>query len=123
MKPFSCIAISEKPKAAKPVKASQSSEPAGASPDNVSAPNTDFWFYAADVELFADDDRDGFYHGIDLLFDADTIYNSAEVYAVLYLSLNGGPWNEYAETDNFLLFGASADDEYVAGALFLQRLD
>ena len=33
-------------------------------------PNTDFWFYDADVELFADDDRDGYFHGIDLWFDA-----------------------------------------------------
>ena len=36
------------------------------------SPNTDFWFYIADVELFADDDRDGYYSGIDLLFDVDT---------------------------------------------------
>jgi hypothetical protein len=35
------------------------------------------------------------------------------VYAVVYLSFEGGPWNEYAATDNFTLFGASSDDEYV----------
>ena len=77
------------------------------------SPNTDFWFYEADVVLFNDNDRDGYYHGIDLLFDADTIYDSAEVYAVVYLSLEGGPWNEYVVTENFLIFGASAEDEYV----------
>lgn len=77
------------------------------------APNTDFWFYDADVILFNDNDQDGYYHGIDLLFDADTYYDSAEVYAVVYLSLEGGPWNEYAVTDNFLIFGASGEDEYV----------
>jgi len=76
-------------------------------------PNTDFWFYDADVVLFNDNDLDGYYHGIDLLFDADTYYDSAEVYAVVYLSLDGGPWNEYAVTDNFLIFGASGEDEYV----------
>ena len=76
-------------------------------------PNTDFWFYSADIELFADDDRDGYYHGIDLWFDADTIYLSAEVYAVVYLSLEGGPWIEYAETENFTIFGASGTDDYV----------
>lgn len=76
-------------------------------------PNTDFWIYTADVELFADTDRDGYYHGIDLLFDADTYYASAEVYAVVYLSLEGGPWLEYAETENFNIFGASGEDEYV----------
>jgi hypothetical protein len=75
--------------------------------------NVDFWFYTADVVLFNDHDRDGFYHGIDLLFDADTYYAFAEVYAVVYLSLDGGPWNEYAVTDDFTLFGSSSEDEYV----------
>ncbi len=75
--------------------------------------NNDFWFYTADVELFNDLDRDGYYHGIDLLFDADTYYAFADVYAVVYLSQDGGPWNEYAVTEDFTLFGASSDDEYV----------
>lgn len=75
--------------------------------------NTDFWFYDADVVLFNDHDGDGHYYGIDLWFDADTIYNYAEVYAVAYLSLDGGPWNEYAATDVFALTGAVGDDEYV----------
>ena len=73
----------------------------------------DFWFYEADVVLFNDDDNDGYFHGIDLLFDVDTNFISADVYAVLYLSLDGGPWNEYAETETFTIFGTSADDEYV----------
>ncbi|MCH8865596.1 MAG: choice-of-anchor H family protein [Proteobacteria bacterium] len=77
------------------------------------SPNTDFWFYSADVVLFNDHDQDGYYYGIDLLFDADTYYAFAEVYAVVYLSLEGGPWNEYAATENFDIFGASGDDEYV----------
>lgn len=75
--------------------------------------NTDFWFYTADVELFGDADRDGYYHGIDLLFDVDTVYFSADVYAVVYLSLDGGPWLEYAETEPFAIYGATSDDEYV----------
>ena len=53
----------------------------------------DFWFYDVDVALFADADRDGYYWGIDLLFDADTNYGAADVFAVLYLSYDGGPWN------------------------------
>ena len=73
----------------------------------------DFWIYEADVVLFNDDDGDGYYYGIDLLFDADTIYTSADVYAAVYLSLDGGPWNEYAVTDDFTIFGTSATDEYV----------
>jgi len=73
----------------------------------------DFWIYTADVILFGDDDADGYFHGIDLLFDADTIWSRAEVYAVLYLSLDGGPWNEYAVTEDFVINGASSNDEYV----------
>ena len=77
------------------------------------SPNTDFWFYSADVVLFNDHDNDGYFHGIDLLFDADTYFLSADVYAVVYLSFEGGPWNEYAVTDPFTISGTSADDEYV----------
>ena len=77
------------------------------------APNTDFWFYTADVVLFADEDEDGYFYGIDLLFDADTVYSEAAVYAVLYLSLDGGPWLEYAATEVFDIYGATGDDEFV----------
>ncbi len=73
----------------------------------------DFWFFDADVLLFNDDDGDGYFHGIDVLFDADTFYEFADVYAVLYLSYEGGPWNEFAATDTFRIFGATSDDEYV----------
>ena len=73
----------------------------------------DFWFYTADIILFNDDDFDGYYWGIDLLFDADTYYDVADVYAVVYLSFEGGPWNEVAVTESFPIFGATSDDEYV----------
>lgn len=79
---------------------------------NATASNN-FWFYSADVELFNDHDNDGHFHGIDLLFDADTYFVEADVYAVVYLSLNDGPWNEYSATDNFTLYGSAAEDEYV----------
>jgi hypothetical protein len=75
-----------------------------------SAGNSNFWFYDADVELFADFDRDGYYYGIDLMFDADTHYVAADVYAVIYLSYEFGPWNEYAVTDVFTLLGSSGTD-------------
>ena len=73
----------------------------------------EFWFFWADVVLFGDDDHDGYFYGIDLLFDADTIFEEADVYAVLYVSLEGGPWNEYHVTDTFRIFGATSEDEYV----------
>ncbi len=76
------------------------------------SPNVDFWFYSADVLLFNDHDSDGYFSGIDLLFDADTYFTFADVYAVVYLSFEGGSWNEYAATENFTLFGSSSDDDY-----------
>ena len=75
--------------------------------------NTDFWIYDADVDLYADLDFDGFYTGIDLLFDADTVYGEADVYAVIYLSYELGPWNELVSTQDFTIFGASGSDEYI----------
>ena len=86
---------------------------ASASPSKLGTPNIDFWFYSADVALFADNDGDGYFSGIDLLFDADTYYSRAEVYAVAYLSLDGGVWTEYAVTENFVINGSSGNDEYV----------
>ena len=85
----------------------------GAGSNTAQSASLDFWIYDADVQLFNDDDRDGYFHGIDLLFDADTIYSAAEVYAVVYLSLDFGPWNEYGVTEDFWIFGASGTDEYV----------
>ena len=79
----------------------------------VRAADPNFWFYDADVVLFSDFDGDGYFWGIDLLFDADTTYNAVDVYAVLYLSYEYGPWNEYASTDDFTLYGATSDDDYV----------
>lgn len=85
----------------------------GAGSSSAQSTSFDFWIYDADVQLFNDDDNDGYFHGVDLLFDADTIYSEADVYAVLYLSFAGGPWNEYAVTEDFTIFGSSGSDEYV----------
>jgi len=83
------------------------------SASNAVAMNTEFWFYDAYVALFADGDGDGYYTGIELGFDADTVYTAADVYAVTYLSLDYGPWNEYAVSADFTLYGASDTDRYV----------
>lgn len=85
----------------------------GTSAVTAEAASFDFWFYEADVILYNDDDNDGFFHGIDLLFDIDTNFAAADVYAVMYLSFEGGPWNEYASSEDFTIFGASGTDEYV----------
>lgn len=75
--------------------------------------NYAFYVYDADVDLFYDDDRDGHYYGLRIVFDADTDYPLADVYARLYLSYEGGPWEHYYTTDTFLLLGNSGIDDYV----------
>lgn len=93
-------------------KSSRSSEQQKSTISYAAAPNTDFWFYDAWVDLYADIDRDGFFSGIELTFDADTIYAVADVYAVVYLSYELGSWNEYAVTEDFTILGSSGTDEY-----------
>lgn len=80
----------------------------------------DYWVFSVDVDLFNDEDRDGYYHGIDVLFDVDTIYSRADVYAVAYLSYEGGPWNEYAVSEDITLFGTTSTDDYVLVTELLQ---
>lgn len=79
---------------------------------SIRAPNEEFWFYDAWVDLYSDRDNDGFYSEIQVTFDVDTIYNVADVYAVVYLSYELGPWNEISDTNDFTIYGASGDDEY-----------
>ncbi len=74
--------------------------------------NEDFWIYDAKTTVAFDRDGDGYYTRIELDFDADTVFESADVYAVLYLSYEGGPWNEYASTAIFTIFGAGPEDDY-----------
>lgn len=83
--------------------------PTSASPESV---NQDFWIYDARTAIAGDLDGDGFYTRLELEFDADTVYDSAWVYAVLYLSLEGGAWTEYGETVVFDIYGSSGGDEY-----------
>jgi len=93
-------------------KGQQTTASSKATSQAVQAPNNDFWFYSADVLLFNDLDDDGYFHGVDLLFDADTYFTEADVYAVVYLSHEGGPWNEYAATEIFTLYGTESGDEF-----------
>ncbi len=76
------------------------------------AVNEEFWFYDAIVDIYSDLDHDGYYNGITVTFDVDTVYTVADVYAVIYLSYELGPWNELTDTDDFTIYGASGDDEY-----------
>jgi hypothetical protein len=61
--------------------------------------------------LFADFDRDGYYYGIDLLFDVDTIYLAADVYAVETELVSGYPTGSY---DILIELFDAYDDAYLA---------
>jgi hypothetical protein len=68
--------------------------------------------FDARTVISRDDDDDGYYHRLKVIFDADTSGSEVWVYARLYLSLEGGPWNHYFTTDPFPITGDATDDEY-----------
>lgn len=72
----------------------------------------DVWFYSASTDLYYDEDHDGYFSGFSIRFDADTIHLYADVYALLYLSYEGGPWRHYYTTDYFTIWNSSATDDY-----------
>lgn len=72
----------------------------------------DFTIFEAETEIFGDQDYDGFYHALEVSFDVDNLGPADWVYARLFLSLEGGPWNEYAVTEDFFVRGLTFDDTY-----------
>ena len=78
----------------------------------------EFEIFDAWVELTGDIDHDGFFHRIKTTFDADVNTSVETVYAKLYLSYEGGPWQQYADSDMFEIYYDSIDDTYeVVGEL------
>ena len=73
----------------------------------------DITIYDASTTLISDFDDDGFYHRFSVAIDADTVYSTSWVYAELYLSYEGGPWNYYATSDDFHIHGDSELDIHV----------
>ena len=71
-----------------------------------------FEIFAGDVQLISDLDGDGFNHAIRVSFDVDVSYDSATVYAKLYLSREGEPWSQYFTTDLFSVQGDDYSDAY-----------
>lgn len=71
-----------------------------------------FSIYSAGVELLSDIDGDGFHHRLNVIFDVDVNYDAATVYAKLYLSREGGPWVQYADTDLFDIYSDDIADTY-----------
>ena len=75
-----------------------------------------FVIYEGYSQLIEDYDSDGYYQTFSVTFDADLItynpYDEAAVYAELYLSENGGPWQHYYTSDSFIIHGESSDDAF-----------
>ncbi len=74
---------------------------------------TDFFIYDATTELISDFNFDGYYHRFNVSLDVDTVYDTAYIYAKLYLSYEGGPWNHYATSNNYHIYGDSELDKFV----------
>jgi len=78
--------------------------------------SADFAIYGATSLLQDDYDGNGFYQTLSVTFDADiysyTENQFGEVYALLYISKNGGPWTHYFTTDSFIIEGDTDLDEY-----------
>ncbi|WP_244952108.1 choice-of-anchor H family protein [Shewanella insulae] len=76
----------------------------------------EFAIYEASSRLFEDVDYDGFYRTFSVTFDADVhsyyLGEHADVYADLYLSRNGGPWELYHTTDVFTIVDDASDDDF-----------
>ena len=86
--------------------------------ENQTHVNHEFWIYDAWVSLHGDADYDGFYHHLDIEFDADTLFLQQDVYAILYLG-KGDTFESYHVTDIFTIFGESSDDTLVVESEFV----
>lgn len=73
----------------------------------------DITIYDASTDLISDFNEDGFYHRFSVAIDADTVYNTSYIFARLYLSYEGGPWNHFATSDNYHIHSDSEHDVFV----------
>jgi hypothetical protein len=71
-----------------------------------------FSIFDAQAVMSWDDDDDGFFHRLRVSFDPDVTGDEAWVYARLYLSLEGGPWNLIYTTEVFPIHSDDSDDAY-----------
>jgi hypothetical protein len=71
-----------------------------------------FNFYDAWTVLEVDYDSDGYYSEFTVNFDADFSGGYADVYAVMYLSKDGGPWVHFNTTDVFTIYSNDSSDSY-----------
>ncbi len=77
-----------------------------------------FSIFDASTFLNFDGDGDGYYSDFTVEFDADYDNGTAEVYAKIYTSQNGGDWEELFITDVFVIsFDATDDFQSITTAL------
>ena len=73
----------------------------------------DVMIYDVSTDLISDFDYDGYFHRYSVAIDADTVFDTAYIYAELFLSYEGGPWNYYASSDNYFIHGDSEMDTFI----------
>lgn len=76
-----------------------------------SVANSDFWFYDSALTLYSDLDYDGYYYSFSVEFDVDTVYNWADVYAVVYLG-NDDYFDAIHVTSDFSIYGDDSNDSF-----------
>lgn len=83
---------------------------------NFTSNSLEFDIYSATTVLFDDVDYDGFYQTFSVTFDADVygpyLGQRARVFADMYLSKDGGPWQLYFTTEAFTIVDDITDDEF-----------
>ena len=60
----------------------------------------DSYIYTAKTDLFSDFDHDGYYHHLRVTLDADSVFDPARLYAVIYISADGNAWERLYTTDD-----------------------
>ena len=79
---------------------------------------SDYWIYDSWVSLDTDIDYDGYYSEFTVEFDADTAYDSALVYGVIYLGRNDR-YEAIHVTSEFVLYGEDSSDAFVVESRLL----
>lgn len=73
--------------------------------------NNDFWFYDSWVTVKHDIDFDGYFSTVEVEFDADTVYNRAYVYGIVYLGV-GDVFDSIHVTSVFAIDGDASTDSF-----------
>jgi len=79
---------------------------------SVSSHSDHFDLFDSWVSFNSDFDGDGYFSEFSLSFDADTSESFADVYAEIWLSLEGGNWVYLYATDDFTIYGDDSSDYY-----------